>query len=166
MRAVLLLIVPCVFASCAAKVYNLDYRTYPELPELTMSKVLRKIAKVTPGLERKVFHGNYGGPGNNSGEPKDEMDELFRRHDIAYLEGHKRKELIASDNLLVAKLRSLDDSDMSKRVSAYRKRAIRFFRSPISHVLGKPLDVLFGLKKKPIIVPGNGDDGNIQGSAK
>ena len=70
---------------CSTRTVVIDYESYPKLPMTVPVKVLRFVAK-GPLTRDKAFWGNYGGPGNEGGEPVDAMDEFFRQHDVSYLE--------------------------------------------------------------------------------
>lgn len=152
----LVLVATAVLSSCSAKVLHIDYYAYPQLPELTSSKFLKKLAMSSPKLEAKAFYGNYGGPGNKAGKPVDAMDELFWLHDIAYLESYKYRQMRQADIDLIAGLEKVDSSKLTPGGELYRLRAIDYFSSPVSRVVGKPISVILGLKKKPIITPGFG----------
>ena len=149
-----------ILASCSSpqptrKTYALDYTTYPHLPQVPTSTVLRTVVTIVPGLRKQAIYGNYGGPGSKPGQPVDDMDELFRRHDIAYIEGVTLDELYESDRLLVQRLRALDPEDFNWSENLYRLRAIKFFTSPLSKRFGKPGDVRDGTRLRPVVIPGN-----------
>lgn len=156
------LLVPAlaILAGCSTSrpvdnTYHLDYKEYPHLPSATTSIVLRTVANLIPGLRKQVIYGNYGGPGSKPGAPIDDMDEIFRRHDIAYFEGVTLDELYESDRLLVGRLRALDPEALSWSQNLYRWRAIKFFSSPLSGRIGKPNDVCKGTRIPRIITAGN-----------
>lgn len=125
-----------------------------------MSLVLHGISEAIPPIEAKAYYGTYGGPGNHAGKPIDLMDEYFRRHDVAYLEGYKYRQLREADRVLVSRLGTVDESTLTPFGKIYRKRAMHYFSSPISKILGKPLNVILGLRKKPIVIPGNKEEAN------
>ncbi len=147
-------------ASCSTPrgPYELDYTQYPKLPQAPTSSILRTVAYVVPGLKSKAIYGNYGGPGSKPGAPVDDMDEIFRRHDIAYFEGVTLDELRESDRTLIHRLKAIDPSGLSKKAAAYRDRAIRFFESATSKTFGKPRDVIEGRKKPLTVIPGKRED--------
>lgn len=153
------LLVPLIalLASCATSrsTYDLDYTQYPRLPGT--SAIFRTIARLTPGVKNKAFYGNYGGPGSKPGPPVDDMDEMFRRHDIAYFEGATLDELLASDALLVQRLKALDPASLSKEAAAYRARVIRFFESG-KRTFGKSRDVVGGRKRPFTVTPGHREE--------
>ena len=164
MKFFLTFVLAIVLSSCSARVYNLDYTKYPKLPELPMSKFLHAISEAIPPIEAKAYYGNYGGPGNHAQKPIDQMDEYFRQHDVSYLEGYKYRQLRESDLKLVANLASVDPSTLTRAGKLYRRRAMLYFKSKTSAILGKPLNVMLGLRKKPIVNPGyNGKKEEVEG---
>ncbi|MGI9244819.1 MAG: hypothetical protein ACR2RV_28710, partial [Verrucomicrobiales bacterium] len=94
--------------SCATKQHELDLSEYPKLPSARIVDRTRAYIMKSDRLRTLALWGNYGGPGCSGGRPIDEMDELFRQHDLSYNQGIKRRELIDSDKLLVAQLESLE----------------------------------------------------------
>lgn len=145
----------CTTSSPVDNTYQLNYSEYPHLPNAPTSVVLRTIANIIPGLRMQAIYGNYGGPGCKPGAPVDNMDEIFRRHDIAYFEGVTLEELYESDRLLVGRLQALDPEELSWAQNRYRRRAIKFFSSSMSERIGKPNDVRRGTRIPRIILPGN-----------
>ena len=93
------------------------------------------------------------------------MDEFFRQHDLAYLQGVKCKELITADKALISQLETLDPSHLSPEADVFRRRAIGFFKRPISRVVGKPPDVLFGWKDSPVIIDTSDDAASALGNS-
>ena len=161
-KAIQFLLLPLLacLANCSAprivvNTCRLDYTQYPLLPQARTSTVLRTVAFIVPGLHQQAIYGNYGGPGSKPGAPVDNMDEIFRRHDIAYLEGVTLEELYESDRLLVKRLEAIDPEELTWSQNLYRWRAIKFFTSDVSKRFGKPKDVRHGTKVRPIIIPGN-----------
>ena len=61
-----------------------DYRAYEKMPMKPSSAINRAVLKSNPYTSKRAFYGNYGGSGNCGKAPLDDMDELFRRHDIVY----------------------------------------------------------------------------------
>lgn len=103
-----------------------------------------------PGNKHRYHYGNWGGPGAEGGEPVDEMDELFRRHDISYDLVHSLGRMRLSDELLVHYLvTKVDPSDLTEHGKLYRQQAITYFRSPLSRTLGKPMRSFFVRKEHP-----------------
>ena len=138
--------------SCSTTTCELDLSEHPELPSARLTHAMRHIIVKSQFLRERAIWGNYGGPGCTGGRPIDQMDEWFRQHDLAYLQGVKRKELIAADKVLISQLETLEPEHLSSQADAYRRRAIRYFRRPISRVIGKPPDVLFGWKDSPVVI--------------
>ena len=149
MRGVVLLVAIGVSA-CSSKTIDLDYASYPKIPMSLPVKTLRLVV-MNPLSKKKAIWGNYGGPGNRGGAPVDAQDALYRLHDISYLEVMKYNEIIDADRNLVEGLDRLDESKMNAHGKLFRERAIKYFSSPISRVLGKPWDLLFDTRKVPII---------------
>lgn len=102
-----------------------------------------------PLTKKKAFWGNYGGPGNRGGAPVDAMDEIFRRHDISYLEAMSYAETVKSDGVLVERLEALDEGAMSTEAKRFRRSAVRFFKSPMGKVLGKPISLILKTRRAP-----------------
>lgn len=120
---------------------------YPKLPVLPASKVYRRVLKAIPYTRTKAFHGNYGGSGNSGGAPVDRMDEMFRRHDILYIHANTMHERLTADRELVASLQRIDPEKLDDQAKSYRERAISFFSSPGSRIIGKPLAGWFARPK-------------------
>ena len=113
---------------------------------------MRYVVESNRFFKEHVLYGNYGGPGCLGGVPTDELDEIFRQHDLSYLRGVKLSELIQADRDLIEKLEALDTSQLSPQAEAYRRRAIRYFQRPISRIVGKPPKVVFGIRDRPNII--------------
>jgi len=143
-----------LFSNCGSttKTYELNLSEYPELPSAPLTHAARHVVEHSDYLNKRVIWGNYGGPGCSGGEPIDTMDAFFLQHDLAYLQGVRRDQLIEADRVLVSQLRSLDPAQLSWEANAYRLRAILFFTRPVSRVIGKPPDVIFGVKKQPAVI--------------
>jgi hypothetical protein len=120
-----------------------NYAEYERIPVRPVSSTLRILAKSNPITGKKAFYGNYGGPGNSGGKPHDEMDELFRRHDIVYHTARTKEAMLAADASLVERLHTLDVERLGSEAAEYRERAVGFLTSPVSHVIGKPLCSFF-----------------------
>ena len=116
---------------------------FPELPNTGASHFMRGVVALVPGGRRLAVHGNYGGPGNHGGPPKDLMDEYFRQHDLEYTILPRMSALRESDRRLLARLESLGELP-DPDCEAYRQRAIRYFRRPMSRLVGKPIAAWFG----------------------
>lgn len=138
--------------SASAKKYqatlSIDWKNYERTPEAPHYRALSSVIRAIPCVNKMVFYGNWGGLGNKGGEPIDEMDELYRRHDAVYALGTSAKVVRESDLQLVARLKEIDPNKLSKHGQRYRKRAIKFFSSPVSKVVGKPVSVLLRKKEK------------------
>jgi hypothetical protein len=115
-----------------------NYAVYERIPMRTASATFRALAKTNPLTAKRAFYGNYGGPGNGGERPLDEMDELFRRHDIVYYNARTRGTMLVADAQLIEGLNRIDPSEMSAEAITFRDRAISFFQWPGSRVIGKP----------------------------
>lgn len=135
--------------SCARHRPVINYAAYERTPNRPASMIWRLLAKSNPITSRASFYGNYGGPGNLGGKPLDEMDELFRRHDIVYHLSDTRKVMEVADEELIEGLQSLDTRRLAPQGERYRQRAISFFSSPVSLVVGKPLSTLYRCREAP-----------------
>ncbi|MEM0896715.1 MAG: hypothetical protein AAGJ79_07490 [Verrucomicrobiota bacterium] len=142
-----------ILASCSNKIYYIDYEAYPVLPISGTSKKLRALSELKPGLQERMFYGNYGGPGNSGGRPVDALDALFYDHDRAYVEGYRLKQLRESDRVLVEGLKALDTTNLSPQALAFRESAINFLSRRMSGWVGKPRDVKWGLRGKQRAFP-------------
>ena len=100
-------------------------------------------------LKGVLLYGNWGGPGNLGGEPIDAMDELFRRHDLAYYLSRGRDTMRYSDLLLIEELRKLDPDTLDDAALRYRKETITYFESDFAHVIGKPPRALIYRRELP-----------------
>ncbi len=125
---------------------------YPVLPVAAPSTYWQARAERNPALKEKLCWENYGGPGNRGGEPVDAMDRLFYAHDIAYVQKFRIKELREDDRVLVRGLEAIDPATLSARGRAYRKRAIAFFKCPLSRWIGKPREVLLRMRRGPEVI--------------
>lgn len=140
-----LLLVATQTPSCTALAHNTAppspsaANDYPKLRHKPTSLFINAILHSNPLTAKRAFYGNYGGPGNRGGQPKDLMDELFRRHDLVYSRARSWRSLAAADRGLVAALKKLDPTQLSEKGRAYRNRAIAFFSSAAARVAGKPL---------------------------
>ena len=113
--------------------------TYSKLSGNLTSRLCRAALKSNPLTSKRAFYGNYGGPGDYGGVPIDFMDELFFQHDLCYCESRSLRRMIDGDKALVSALKAIDPDTLDDDARAYRKRAIAFFRSPFSRIVGKPL---------------------------
>ncbi len=138
--------------SCATKQHELNLSEYPNFPSAPITHAMRAVVNSNNYMRTRALWGNYGGPGSIGGPPTDAMDEYFRQHDLAYLQGITRADLEDADALLISQLEALDASQLSPRADKFRLGAIGYFNGPISRVLGKPPDVIFGCKDKPAVI--------------
>lgn len=147
-----IIVVAACLCSCANKQHELKLSEYPKLPSARIVDRTRACILKNERLKERALWGNYGGPGCAGGQPIDAMDELFRQHDLSYLQGIRRRELIESDRRLILQLEALEQDPLSPGAEAYRQRAINYFESPLSRVIGKPPNVIFGLKTRPAVI--------------
>ena len=147
-----LLIASLFGTGCATRQYELNLSEYPKLPSACTTHVLRAVVKSNRFMRTRALWGNYGGPGCAGGPPIDVLDRIFLEHDLAYLQGITRDELLEADRLLISKLEGLDPAELSPDADAFRQRTIRYFNRPIGRVVGKPPDVLFGWKTDPVVI--------------
>ena len=141
-----------LFPACSTKQIEMNLAEYPVLPSARVVEVTRCALEKTEFTRKRAFWGNYGGPGSYGGAPVDAMDEYFRQHDLAYLQGTERHQLVEADRRLISQLEALDPAELTPEADAYRLRAIRYFGRPLSRVIGKPPDVIFGWKDKPVVI--------------
>lgn len=139
-------------SSCEYRPVYLNKSEYPTLPSSKRTEQRRARGERDPVYEERMFWGNYGGPGDLGGQPVDEMDRLFYEHDLAYTQGVRMQELLEADRELVRQLTALDPATLSPEADAYRKRAILFFKLPVSRWIGKPGDVLLRTKRGPAVI--------------
>ena len=125
---------------------------YPVLPGSKLGDEMRARSIADPEYAEKFFWGRYGGPGNEGGPPVDAMDVLFYWHDVAYLDGVSLWELRKADWKLIRELKRLDMDELGSGARGYRRRAIFYFRLPISWWVGKPDDVRDGTKSGPAVI--------------
>lgn len=125
-------------SSRSSRLSSSETSGFERLPQRVSTSAYRTIFKAIPYTRERAFHGNYGGSGNRGGFPTDAMDELFRRHDIVYMDTRTLPQMAAADKALVELLKELDPGTMDEDARAYRDRAISFMESPISNVIGKP----------------------------
>lgn len=128
-------------SSCASD-QTVDYSSYEKIPLTGTAKLLRTLVKSTPATKRLALYGNYGGPGNGGGVPMDDMDELFRRHDLVYHLARTRSTMRLADQELVAGLKELEEGALDEPALGFRERSIKFFESSISVLIGKPFCTL------------------------
>ncbi len=127
----------------------IDWENYERTPETPIHNAVGSLCRALPGVKKLVFYGNWGGIGNKGGKPIDAMDELFRRHDTVYCLGTSAPIVRESDIQLVARLKEIDPSTLSRHGKKYQKRAIFFFQSPMSKIVAKPFPSLLRKREKP-----------------
>ncbi len=142
----------CLIGSCAHRPTYLKKSEFPQLPIAEASARWQERAERSPELKEKLYWKNYGGPGNRGGRPADEMDWLFYRHDLAYLEGVRLRSLRSADRELVRDLRAIDPGALDEAGRRYRKRAILFFSLPVSRWVGKPGDIVCRTRRGPEVI--------------
>lgn len=140
---------PNVECSVSAQAARYDYSDYSRIPDRPTSLAYRTFLKTIPYTRKRAFWGNWGGCGSKGGEPVDEMDEIFRRHDIIYYETRSLPTMRAADKACVAALKRLDTATMSPEAREYHQRAIRFFSNPTYAPIGKPLGCFVHIKESP-----------------
>jgi len=116
-----------------------DYTTCAPIPDTPTSWAYRRVLKIIPYTRKNAFWGNWAGSGNAGGPPKDAMDEIFRRHDIAYAESNALKTMKWADEACVEALHRMDQSKMSREAIAFSQTSIRFFNNPWLLLVGKPV---------------------------
>lgn len=147
-----LLGVAVLVASCATPPVRQRVADYEELPGTPATRIARSMGDRNQLFADKVFWGNYGGPGSLGGKPVDELDRAFYAHDRAYVDGWKLPELRKSDHLLIERLENMDPATLSPGAQAYRDRAIRYFKNPISRWLGKPANIILRTQRGPRVI--------------
>ncbi len=134
---------PSPGAPFTAKKARYDYSAYAHIPDTPTSWLFRTVAKAIPYTHDRAFWGNYGGSGCCGGIPIDEMDEIFRRHDIAYAEARSLRTMQWADAACVEALGKLDTRKMSPEAIAFKNRAASFFANRSLTLIGKPVSSYF-----------------------
>lgn len=147
MAAVAISLVPVPSAEAAPQKVN--HRVYEKTPDNLTTSFYRYLAMILPATRERAFWGNWGGSGNRGGKPVDVLDEGFRRHDVVYYEARGREQLEAADRALVIWLQDLDPSGLTEAQLEFRDRALRFFRSPLSNIIGKSPVIMFRNVERP-----------------
>lgn len=124
------------------KMARQDYATYAHIRDTLTCWTYRFILKAIPYTRTRAFWGQYAGSGCASGRPKDEMDEIFRRHDIAYGEARSLRTMQWADAACVEALRKLNTRKMSPEAIAFRDRSATFFSRRALTLVGKPVSSL------------------------
>ena len=81
-----------------------DYSSDEKIPDTPTSAAYRAVLKALPYTRSNAFYGNWAGNGCRGGEPVDPMDEIFRRHDIAYAEARTIRTMRWADEACVEAL--------------------------------------------------------------
>ncbi len=115
------------------------YDNYASVPDTATGIVYRAVLKLIPYTRRNAFYGNWGGFGCRGGRPVDAMDEIFRRHDIAYTEARCYRTLCWADEACVEALKKTDPVTLKPGGRAYRERALSFFSNRSLAPVGKPV---------------------------
>lgn len=130
--------------SCtSSNLIQLDYQGYQKTPNKMSAKITRALCKSNPYTAKRGFYGKWGGSGNLGGKPVDQMDELFRRHDLVYYLCRCKKNLSAADEALVERLENLNPETLAPKEDKFRMRAISFMSSRWASFLGKPVCTSF-----------------------
>lgn len=122
----------------SGKMARNDYSKYEPVPDTPTNLVYRAVLKAVPYTRERAFWGRWAGSGCEGGRPIDEMDEIFRRHDIAYRESKALKTMQWADTACVEALKKLDTRKMSAEALAFHKRSMAFFSNPEISLIGKP----------------------------
>jgi hypothetical protein len=115
-----------------------DYATYAKIPDGTTSLICRAVLKSIPYTRERAFRGNYAGSGNVGGLPVDEMDAIYRIHDIVYVEAGAAKTMRWADDACIEALAKIDTRRLTAADIEYRDRAAAFFKSKAFGWMGKP----------------------------
>ncbi|HEX5790673.1 MAG TPA: hypothetical protein VFY13_05945 [Luteolibacter sp.] len=124
-----------------------DYSQYSKIPNTPTSLAYRTFLKTVPYSRQRAFWGNWGGCGNRGGLPVDEMDEIFRRHDIIYHEARTLHTLRIADKACLQALAKLDTRSMSPQAREFHLRSTRFFSNPNYVPIGKPISSFLRFKE-------------------
>ena len=130
------------------KLARYDYTTYEKIPDRPTSIAYRTVLKTFPSIRKKAFWGNWAGSGCAGGVPVDEMDEVFRRHDIAYAEASTLRTMQWADEACVEALRRLDQSKMSPEALDFYQRSSAFFANQRLTLVGKPVSSYWRFREK------------------
>jgi hypothetical protein len=122
----------------SGKVARHDYSTLAPIPNVPTDAVYRAIQMSVPYTRKRAFYGNWAGSGCLGGKPVDAMDELFRRHDIAYAESDTLRSMRRADAACIEALYQLPESQFTPAALKFRKRAADFFTTPAFALIGKP----------------------------
>lgn len=131
------------------KMARYDYSTYDKIPVTPTSAVYRAVLKAFPYTRGKAFHGKWAGNGCCGGRPVDAVDEIFRRHDIAYAEARTLRTMQLADDATIEALKKLDPRCLSPEALEFRERSVSFFSKRALTLVGKPVSVLWRFRESP-----------------
>ena len=134
---------PSPGAPFTAKKARYDHSAYAHIPDTPTSWLYRTVAKAIPYTHDRAFWGNWAGSGCGGGMPIDEMDEIFRLHDIAYAEVRSIQTMQWADAACVEALGKLDTTKMSPEAIAFKNRSSSFFANRKLTLIGKPVSSYF-----------------------
>jgi len=146
--SILVLLSSCASVPQEPKLPKVNYIAFEKVEEPVGLKLTRAFTKI-PIVKDTFHYGRWGGPGAEGGRPIDTVDELCFRHDICYDLAHSVNTMQEADKLFVHHLQQLNPNALSAPGKDYRERAISYFQSPLSRVLGKPLSSLFYREEHP-----------------
>lgn len=131
------------------KVARHDYSTLAPIPNVPTDAVYRAVQMAVPYTRKRAFYGNWAGSGCLGGKPVDSMDELFRRHDIAYAESDTLRSMRRADDACIEALYHIPEGELTPAALKFRDRAARFFTTPAFALIGKPWRVFVLWKETP-----------------
>lgn len=143
-RLLSLAIVAVSLPSCASVFQrSVAYDQYPNIPDRPVSGLIRNLVKDNPWLDKHIFYGRYGGFGDSGGLPVDDLDEVFRRHDIVYNEVRSFRALCWSDDAAAVAIARVNPQRLSPAGQDFQRRSHEFFVTPCWRWVGKPLGSWF-----------------------
>jgi len=87
---------------------------------------------IPPSKSPNYFHGNYGGYGNRGGEPLDNLDLIFKKHDVGYHYTPDPKKRLKHDKALVKMTDKLSkDKSNPLKIRLKAKLASTFFKAKL-----------------------------------
>ena len=126
-----------------------DYTTYAKIPDTPTSAVYRFVMKAIPYTRDNGFYANWAGNGCCGGLPVDLVDEIFRRHDVAYAEVRTLRTMQLADDAAMEALKKLDRSKLCPEALAFMDRSQSFFSKRALTLVGKPISVLWRFREAP-----------------
>jgi hypothetical protein len=133
-------------APVTGKMARYDYSDYSRIPDTLTSFTFRSILKTIPYTSKRAFWGNWAGSGNRGGLPVDIVDEIYRRHDIAYTEADTARTMRWADDACIAALAKLNLTGEEK---IFCDRACAFFQDKTWSWMGKRWGAFFQFKESP-----------------